>query len=106
MEFFRQEYWSGLPFPSPGEKEDSGDLPDPGIEPRSPALQADTLLAEPPGRSHERFYGLEGLGLDPAKRPGPAQRAPALEGAGGLCLRSGTVLNPPPSTPQPVCSLR
>ena len=33
MEFFRQEYWSGLPFPS------SGDLPDPGIEPRSPALQ-------------------------------------------------------------------
>ena len=38
MEFFRQEYWSGLPFPSPG------DLPNPGIEPRSPALQADSLL--------------------------------------------------------------
>ena len=37
----RQEYWSGLPFPSPG------DLPDPGIEPRSPALQADSL---PPSR--------------------------------------------------------
>ena len=36
MEFSRQEYWSGLPFPSPG------DLPDPGIEPRSPALWADT----------------------------------------------------------------
>ena len=35
MGFSRQEYWSGLPFPSPG------DLPDPGIEPRSPALQAD-----------------------------------------------------------------
>ena len=34
MGFFQQEYWSGLPFPSPG------DLPDPGIEPRSPALQA------------------------------------------------------------------
>ena len=44
MEFSRQEYWSGLPFPSPG------DLPDPGIEPRSPALQADTLLPEPPGK--------------------------------------------------------
>ena len=43
MEFSRQEYWSGLPFPSPG------DLPDPGIEPRSPALQADTLPSEPPG---------------------------------------------------------
>ena len=43
MGFSRQEYWSGLPFPSPG------DLPDPGIEPRSPALQADTLTSEPPG---------------------------------------------------------
>ena len=41
MEFFRQEHWSGLPFPSPG------DLPDPGIEPRSPALQADSLPSEP-----------------------------------------------------------
>ena len=41
MEFSRQEYWSGLPFPTPG------DLPDPGIEPGSPALQADSLLSEP-----------------------------------------------------------
>ena len=45
MEFSRQEYWSGLPFPSPR------DLPDPGIEPRSSALQADTLPSEPPGKS-------------------------------------------------------
>ena len=44
MGFSRQEYWSGLPFPSPG------DLPDPGIEPRSPALQVDSLPSEPPGR--------------------------------------------------------
>ena len=44
MEFSSQEYWSGLPLPS------LGDLPDPGIEPRSPALQADTLLSEPPGK--------------------------------------------------------
>ena len=44
MGFSRQEYWSGLPFPSPGE------LPDPGIEPRSPALQADALTSEPPGK--------------------------------------------------------
>ena len=43
IRFSRQEYWSGFPFPSPG------DLPDPGIEPRSTALQADTLLSEPPG---------------------------------------------------------
>ena len=41
MGFSRQEYWSGLPFPS------SEDLPDPGIEPTSPALQEDTLLPEP-----------------------------------------------------------
>ena len=44
MEFSRQEYWSGLPFLSPG------DLPDPAIEPRSPALQADALRSEPPGK--------------------------------------------------------
>ena len=42
--FSRQEYWSGLPFPSPG------DLPDPGIEPRSPVIQADALTSEPPGK--------------------------------------------------------
>ena len=41
MGFFRQEYWSGLPFPSPG------NLPDPGIESRSPVLQADSLPSEP-----------------------------------------------------------
>ena len=41
MEFSRQEYWSGLPFPSPG------DLPDTGIKPGSPALQADYLPSEP-----------------------------------------------------------
>ena len=44
MGFSRQEYRSGLPFPSPG------DLPDPGIEPRSPALEADALTSEPPGK--------------------------------------------------------
>ena len=44
MGFSRQEYWSGLPFPSPG------DLPDPGIEPGSPALQADALTSEPAGK--------------------------------------------------------
>ena len=43
MEFSRQEYWSGLPFPSPG------DCPNLGIEPGSPTLQADALLSEPPG---------------------------------------------------------
>ena len=45
MEFSRQEYCSGLPFPSPW------DLPDPGIEPRPPAMQADALISEPPGNA-------------------------------------------------------
>ena len=44
VESFKQEYWSRLPFPSPG------DLPNPGIEPGSPALQADSLRSEPPGK--------------------------------------------------------
>ena len=44
MGFSRQEYWSGLPVPSPG------DLPDPEIEPMSPTLQADALTSEPPGK--------------------------------------------------------
>ena len=44
MGFSRQEYWSGLSFPSPG------DLPNPGIEPGSPALQADALPSEPLGK--------------------------------------------------------
>ena len=47
MGFSRLEYRSGLPFPSPG------DLLDPGIEPRSPALQADVLTSEPPGKPHK-----------------------------------------------------
>ena len=44
MEFSRQEYWSGLTFPFPG------DFPNPGIEPGSPALKADSLPSEPPGK--------------------------------------------------------
>ena len=48
MGFSRQEYCSGLPFPSPG------DVPDPGIEPRSPALQADASTSEPPGKPCSR----------------------------------------------------
>ena len=58
MGFSRQEYWSGLLFPSPG------DLPDPGIEPTSPALQADALTSEPPGKPKKkrgRGGGEEGI---------------------------------------------
>ena len=49
MEFSRHVYWSGWPCPSPG------DLPNPGIEPGSPALQPDTLLSEPPGKPIWKF---------------------------------------------------
>ena len=62
--FSRQEHWSGLPFPSPG------DLPDTGIEPGSPALQPDTLPSEPPGK---------------AKNPGVCSHS-LLE---GICLTQG-----------------
>ena len=47
MDFSRQEYWNGFPFPSPG------DLPYPGIKPGSPTLQADRLPSEPPGKPNK-----------------------------------------------------
>ena len=57
MGFSRQEYWSGLPFPSPGDLPDPGNKPgsacnagDPGNKPGSPALQADALPSESPGK--------------------------------------------------------
>ena len=50
MGFFRQEYWSGLPFPSPG------DLPDPGMEPGSTALQSDSTLSEPSGKPRSAIH--------------------------------------------------
>ena len=60
MGFSRQEYWSGVPFPSPG------DLPDPGIEPGSPAFQADALTSEPPGNPGS----ILGSGRSPGKGNG------------------------------------
>ena len=72
MAFSRPEYWSGLPFPSPG------DLPDPGIEPRSPTLLADALPSEPPEEPQEYWSGLPcpppGHLPDPEIEP----RSPAL----------------------------
>ena len=50
MGFFRQGYWSGLPFPSPG------DLPNPGIKPGLPTLQSDALSSEPPGKGLSIYY--------------------------------------------------
>ena len=50
LEFSRQEYWNGLPCPPPG------DLPNPGIKPRSPALQANSLPSEPSGKLRRYFF--------------------------------------------------
>ena len=55
MEFFRQEYWSGLPFPSPG------DLPDTEIEPEFPTLQADSLMSEPPRNFDKSIFIKKGF---------------------------------------------
>ena len=57
MGFSRQEYWSGLPFPSPG------DLSDPGIEPRSPTLEADALTSEPPVDHNKLWKILKEMGI-------------------------------------------
>ena len=58
MGFSKQEYWSGLPFPSPG------DLPDPGIKPRSPALQADDLPSELRGKPRMAVVRIKKLSVD------------------------------------------
>ena len=55
MEFSRQEYWSELPFPSPG------DLPNPGIEPGSPTLKAHSLPSEPPGKPLTKVWGQKNI---------------------------------------------
>ena len=66
----RQEYWGGFPFPSPG------DLPDPGIEPRSPALEADALTSEPPGKQ------VVLVGKDPPANAGDIRDAGSIPGVG------------------------
>ena len=65
MGFSRQECWSGLPFSSPG------NLPDPGIEPRSPTLQANALPSEPPGKLENvvQFSSVQSLSRVDSLRP-------------------------------------
>ena len=70
MGFFRQEYWNGLPFPSPG------DLSDPGIQPGSPALHADFLLSEPPGKPITIATTQKGSGTSTHPRHLPATATP------------------------------
>ena len=64
MEFHRQEDWSGLPFLSPG------DLPNPGAKPVFPALQADSLLSEPPGKPQEPVDSFRNSSYPQAVYPG------------------------------------
>ena len=77
MEVSRQERWSGLPFPSPG------DLPDPGIKPGSPTLQADALPSKPPGKPQ--------MNLSMKQKQAPRQRTdlwlPRERGMGKVGLR-------------------
>ena len=75
MGILRLGYWSGVPFPSPG------DLLDPGIEPRSPTLQADSLPSEPPGKplwgAYQRQHWVwkcEGIGSQPSQGKGSSRQ--------------------------------
>ena len=73
MEFSRPEYWSGKPFPSPG------DLPNPGIKPKSPALQGDSLPAEPQGEPKNTGVGSLSLLHGGLPNPGIKSKSPALQ---------------------------
>ena len=72
MEFSRQEYWSGMPCPLPG------DLPNPGIKPRSPSLQEDSLPCEPPRKPKNIGVGSLSL-LQGLPHPGIKPGSPALQ---------------------------
>ena len=64
--FYRQEYWSGLPFPSPE------DFPNPGIKPRAPTLQTDAFLSEPPGKPQLlRSWHLSSISIQKADPAAP-----------------------------------
>jgi len=67
MGFFRQEYWNGLPFPSPG------DLSNPGIIPRSPTLRADALPSKPPGKNVSAFIPIPRSVFIPIPKKGNAK---------------------------------
>ena len=71
--FSRQEYWSGLPCPPPG------DLPNPGIEPRSPPLQADSLLTEPTGKPTKKLLSPASLCIPKTDKHWALQRASTFE---------------------------
>ena len=82
--FSRQDYWSGLPFPSPV------DLPNPGIEPRSPTLQTGALPSEPPGKPPQKWGQIKGTLATPRKKLGvsfPSYSHPQPYPASATCPR-------------------
>ena len=86
MGFFRQEYWSGLPFPSPG------DLLNPGIEPESPSLQADSLPSEParkPEIHESESFSVVSDSLQPHGLYSPWSSPGQKTGVGSLSLLQG-----------------
>ena len=90
MGFPRQEYWNGLPFPSPG------DLPDPGVKPGSPALQADTLPSEPPVKGHAKTnFSFQATLLQLLSSAQWAQGQPQSPGDEGTGLARGAWLADP-----------
>ena len=88
MEFSRQEYWSGLPFPSPG------DLPNPGIEPGSPVLQADALPSEPPGKSIRIYSNARFSYLMYHRQPDPLREDTAFESESEVAQSCPTIATP------------
>ena len=86
MGFSRQEYWSGLPFPSPG------NLPNPGTEPRFPALQADALPSEPPGKPLENIH--VGYYKNPTKKSLPIDTMKVLVKKRQRCSNTHTQGSP------------
>ena len=94
MGFSRQEYWSRLPFPSPG------DLPDSGIEPRSPALQADALPSEPTGRLYLKLSKLQTEPTLLCGSPSPLPHSSPTWGAQADTWEAFT----PPASPVPSTS--
>ena len=89
----RQEYWSGLPFPSPG------DLPNPGIEYRSPAFQADSLPSEPPGKPFGALSPpFHQEGSDDPETRAPQSSCSQTSGSSRTTVTVGFA-SPPPSSP-------
>ena len=102
MGFSRQEYWSGLPCPPPGA------LPNPGIEPRSPTLQEDSLLSEPPGKQRDcvqfsRSVVSNSLRPHELQHTRPPCPSPTPESTQTHVHRVGDAIQPshPPSSPSP-----